>query len=138
MTITLKLEAIDDDFAQVVGSIVRFMREAGMRAGENHFRGVARRPWVAEITGWRGGRWYEREFLDGNKDYSQANSIGSRGVYLYYYLREGRIYEVNELSGRTRSRRYFCTVCDGAVIEMDASEVQDALSERAERQARRE
>lgn len=126
MAATVRLEAIGDDFAQ---------RARGWRALGPVLDFPVRRPWVAEILAHRGGRWYERQFLDGQKDYSEANSIGSRGVYLYFHLREGRIYEVHELQSWRRSRRYFCTVSGGDVVEMSADEVQAALAERAEREA---
>lgn len=127
MICTIKLEAIGDDFAQWAG---------GLRAAFGPaFDIKARRPWVAELTGWRGGRWFDREFLDGQKDYSEANGIGSRGVYVYYHLSEGCLYEVKDLLSRGRDRRYFCTVSDGQLVEMDLDEVQTALSERMEREA---
>jgi hypothetical protein len=128
MIVTLKLEAIGDDSASALGRFARMERELGIGDG----RSGARRPWVAEIAEWRGGRWYERTFLKGQKDYSEANSAGSRGVYLYYHLREGSVYEVHELLTWRSERRYFCTVSGGRLVEMSADEVQSAMSERAE------
>lgn len=123
---TLRLEAIGDDLASLVSS----WRDLGP-----HFSLKPRRPWVAEITGWRGGRWYDREFLGGHKDFSQANGKGSRGVYLYYHLAEGHIYEVRELISWSSDRRYFCAVRDGSLVELSVEEVQAAMTERAEREA---
>lgn len=111
MTITLKLEAIGDNVPEMA---------------------KIHRPWVAEITGWRGGRWFERDFLGGQKDYSEANSVGSRGVHIYYHLREGRIYEIYDMRSWRDHRRYFCTVSGGQIVQMDAEEVQAAMIERVE------
>lgn len=134
--VTLKLEAVGDNIADHLQQI---RRGAELYRLPQRFRSAlympSRRPWIAEITEWRGGRWYDRSFLKGQKDFSEANSVGSRGVYVYYHLREGEIYEVHELLTWKASRRYFCTVREGQVVEMSTDEVQAALTERAEREA---
>lgn len=65
-------------------------------------------PWVAEITGRDPRYGLAREFLEGDRDYSLANRDGSRGVYLYFILRPGKVYEVNDHCRRYRWDRYFC------------------------------
>lgn len=70
------------------------------------------RPWVALITGIDAQYGLSRTFLRGQIDYSQANKIGSRGVYLYYALKPG-LYEVNERTSWTKVQRYFIRVVDG-------------------------
>src|SRR5690606_26902435 len=50
-------------------------------------------PWVAEIVGLSAKYGYDRRFLRGKEDWSQANSAGSRGVRFYFTLEEGRYYE---------------------------------------------
>lgn len=82
------------------------------------------RPWVQQIV--KKGGHIAREYMPGQIDYSQANSTGSRGVYLYYYLPSG-IYEVNERSSWTRVRRYFCKVELGQIIEISQEEVEECL-----------
>ena len=42
-----------------------------------------------------------------NRDYSQANSVGTRGVYDYYVLKPGRLYEIQEILSWKRMRRYY-------------------------------
>ncbi len=81
------------------------------------------RPWVARITGTDATYGLAREFMHGQIDYSQANSKGSRGVYLYFPLKEG-VYEV--LSHRTwsKNRRYFCRVEHMAITEISREEVE--------------
>lgn len=84
------------------------------------------RPWVKRLA--RVGERLEREFMNGQIDYSQANSTGSRGVYLYYYLPAG-IYEINERCTWTRTRRYYCRVEKGQVVEIDKEEVEQWLNQ---------
>lgn len=88
----------------------RFDNYEALRPGPLHLS----KPWVARIVG-RGPRYdgMEREFLDGQIDYSGANSTGSRGVMLYYAVPPG-LYEVNARETWTRSRRYFVLVDDEA------------------------
>lgn len=76
------------------------------------------RPWVAKITGTDKKYKYKREFVRGQKDYSKANSTGSRGIYIYYYLDEGCIYEVSEQVTWKSWERYFCKVEKGKVLEI--------------------
>lgn len=120
-TVTLKLEAIGDDLIDGMRHFAGFCRMLGVDNGESHTKGF-RRPWVAEITGLDPQYRYKRAFLSGQKDYSEANSIGSRGVYVYYHLEPGRVYEVNELVTWTRTRRYFCRVEHGRIVEMGREE----------------
>lgn len=124
--VTLKLEAIGDDTADAARRFAGFCRALGF---EGNASGTGwRRPWVAEVTG-RDPRYrYTRQFLDGRKDYSAANSIGSRGVYVYYHLEPGRIYEVNDLATWGHTDRYLCRVEDGRVIRMAEEEVLACLS----------
>lgn len=116
---TLKLEAIGDDVTQQVRALERIERALGYRQDGS----AARRPWVAEIIGEHDHFGLERHFLQGQKDYSEANSIGSRGVYLYYHLREGGIYEINELVSWGRTDRYFAMVCGDELVRMGEEEV---------------
>jgi hypothetical protein len=110
---SLQLEAIGDDR-------VAFFRSHGVRAG--------RSPWVAEITGVDPRYGFARRFLPGAKDYSRANRIGSRGVYVCYALEGGRIYEIFELLTRTRTRRYFCRYTKAGRQVLSAEEVLACLT----------
>jgi hypothetical protein len=65
-----------------------------LRYGRNELK-----PWVARLT------TTGREFVEAHHDYSQANSIGSRGIFAYYALTDG-IYEVNERVSFEKARRY--------------------------------
>lgn len=79
-------------------------------------------PWVAQITGYDPTYFYRRHFIRGNKDYSEGNSIGSRGVYLYFSLGDG-IYEVKEHKSWGRTIRYFLRVHEGQATEITTGEV---------------
>ena len=86
-----------------------------------------RKPWVALIL--KSETYgYDREFLIGKLDYSRANSKGSRGVYLVYYLREGGVYEVFSFSSWKSQTRSFVTVVDGDVVEINKDEVDSIIS----------
>jgi hypothetical protein len=80
--------------------------------------------WVAEITGFDEKYKFARAFLHGKKDYSRANSNGSRGVYLEYVLESGKVYEVKSQETWSRVRRYFCRIDEqGRIISMTEEEV---------------
>lgn len=85
------------------------------------------RPWVAHLIGLDTQYGFKREFLKGQKDYSQANSVGSRGVYLYFPLKDG-IYEVNERLTWKRARRYFIRVQNAQIVEIGRDEVLECLT----------
>lgn len=84
-------------------------------------------PWVARIYDSGDGRAFAREFVAGRKDYSLGNSLGSRGVYLYYALPPG-VYEVNAPRSWRRTERYFIAVNEGRVTRISADEVRRWLA----------
>lgn len=69
------------------------------------------KPWVARLSGLNEQFGYQRAFMRGQIDYSHANSVGSRGVWLHYALPIG-IYEVNARESWKHVRRYFISVED--------------------------
>lgn len=86
------------------------------------------RPWVARVTGVQDdGYTFVREFMNGQIDYSHANKNGSRGVYLYYPLKDG-MYEVNARERWTKVRRYFIRVKDTQITEIPREEVYRCLA----------
>lgn len=80
------------------------------------------RAWCARLTGYDAQRRYIRAFVHGQIDYSQSNSTGSRGVYIYYALADG-IYEVNERISWKHVRRYFIRVENTTITEITQEEV---------------
>jgi hypothetical protein len=86
--------------------------------------------WVAEIIGLdhTTGR-IKRKFLDGLKDYSNANSVGSRGVHKYYVLTGGPLYEIVDRPGYGKpQRRRYCRVEEGRIVVLEIGEVLRCLS----------
>lgn len=130
MIVTLKLEAIADHLADLNIQTRRrpeIRRRTPVRLWKYTY-GAPWRPWVARITGVRSDGGLCREFIDGQKDFSEANGIGSRGVYYYYHLHPGAVYEVRELINWTRDRRYFCRVDGGRIVEISRTEAVGALT----------
>ncbi len=87
------------------------------------------RPWVARITGTDATYGLAREFVHGQIDYSRANSKGSRGVYLYFPLKDG-VYEVKKHLTWKKDRRYFLRVEAMQMIEIEREEVEAWLVSR--------
>lgn len=121
MLAMLRLEAIGDaenagcrGLSAFLGVVDERMRRA--------MRPPIRVPWVARITGRDPKYGLARDFLRGRKDYADSNSIGSRGVYLYFTLADG-VYEVRELKSWRRERRYFCRASGGELNELSREEV---------------
>lgn len=118
---TVALECIGDHLAFLEARTWILVRALGLNAA--WFDSGQARPWVARITGRDARFGLRREFVRGVKDYSRANSVGSRGVYRYFFLASG-VYEVNELQSWSRSRRYFLRVgADGGKTEITREEV---------------
>lgn len=124
--VVLGLEAIGDDMVQFHELHQAKMRELGLPDGLRRSVGIGpvlRRPWVAEITGRDPTYGWARQFLRGQKDYSHANSIGSRGIMIYYHLQEGAVYEVNDWAGWSSVDRYFCRAEGNKIVRMTEREV---------------
>lgn len=108
----LRLECIADDLYQEL-------------RGFPDRQKLAPQPWVARIIGVSYQRM-GREFLRGLKDYTYANSVGSRGVYLTFWLQEDDLYEVFRRESWSRHRRYFVVPDKSGIVEIGDKE--DALT----------
>lgn len=86
-----------------------------------------RRPWVARIVGSDPRFKYQREFIKGTKDYSEASGTGNRGVYYWFTLENG-IYEVHSHASWKHQRRYFVRVIDSEITEIKKEEVDECLN----------
>lgn len=125
MRAVLKLEHIGDnrlsfDRAEALGKVTRHPWRPKI---EWH----GKRAWVARIVGFDDVYGFQREFIRGLRDYGEANSTGSRGIFEYYPLKPG-IYEVSEPSTWKHCRRYFCRVEGEDIVEVDFKEVYNALT----------
>jgi len=76
------------------------------------------------ITGCSIQAGLKREYLKPNVDYTNSNSVGSRGVTLCYILETGHVYHVQHMPSWTRSEQYYCRVTDeGDIDQIEESEV---------------
>lgn len=93
---------------------------------DGHFHGSSDvpKPWVAQITGIDRKYGLARAFVDQLRDYSDARrSCAGRlnGVVACFPLRDGNLYEVSRLRGRSSKRyvaREFLAIADGEMIEV--------------------
>ena len=85
------------------------------------------RPWVARITGTDQKYGLAREFVNGTKDYSQANKPRTRGVYTIYTLADG-IYEVNSPEAWGKTKRFFVRIAAGERTTISAVEVRKEVA----------
>lgn len=81
-------------------------------------------PWLAEVTGYDRRFGLRREFLPGKRDYSRANSRGTRGVWSHWSLRPNRVYEAYWKTSHETSRREFLrATAAGDVVFIEGQEV---------------
>ncbi len=129
MSYVLALECIGDDtngHAWLRHQAMRYLIGEEMAA---FMTLPTRRPWVAQLTGLSARYGFERRFVLGKKDFSRANSLGSRGVYAHYILEEGLLYEVHALLSWKRSERYYCQIRLGAPFRLTKEVIIQCLSE---------
>lgn len=87
------------------------------------------RPWVAELTGLCPTRGLQRRFLKPHRDYMGANSRGSRGVWCYWTLDAGHLYETRYRSTWDRHHhRYLMVTADGEIADVTEEEVHTWLA----------
>lgn len=127
MKAVLQIELIGDNVVQEMRIWTRLGNDLIPGTGTAVFGGMPSSGWVAEITGFDPKYKYKREFLRFKKDYSQANSKGSRGIYAEYVLGDNKIYDVKD-----NKQRYFCKVVDWKVFKIDEEEVKEWLKSRLE------
>lgn len=128
MRAVIKLEFIAENYHAYKRSATN-AHKGTERYGEYLGRDQSR-PWVARITGRNGRFGFARTFMQGQIDYSQSNSTGSRGVYLYYALPDG-IYEVNGRTSWRGVRRYFIMVEGAEYVEIEKKEVEQWVQQQA-------
>lgn len=119
MRYVLKLEAIGDNH-------VAYLRHYEKLASPKRFTkkeidaykwgNRSRIPWCARIVRYRVDGRFDREFIEGQRDYRDSNSTGSRGIFVYYALRPG-LYEINSPETWSRTDRYFAKVIDDITLE---------------------
>lgn len=124
MKAILRIEAIGDDTVQYLRLWRSVINDNLPGVGNDVVGKMPIRYWVAQIIGRHAKYVWERQFLNGYKDYANSNSTGSRGIMVNYVLESGRVYEVKAPRSWRHTDRYFCRVTDdGDVLEIDESEV---------------
>lgn len=123
MRATKSLEYIGENSDAYARTANKMAKRVGVDLGIK-----SNRPWIARITGTDPTYGLARTFLEGQIDYSQANSVGSRGVYLHFFLEDG-VYEVSEHVSWKRTRRYFIVVHNIQVSEIPREEVLSYLDQ---------
>lgn len=122
LMLSFRLEAIGDD------AFARARARLGNRMVlPKHRDFSAERPWVAQIVGLCPQYEFRREFHRPNRDYTDANKLGSRGVWWYYQLPDG-LYEIKQLLSYRESRRFFARVENLKLVEIDKREVLECLA----------
>lgn len=124
MIAVIGLEAIGDDHRHKLrfgfgdGSRSLFTRE------RDRSRYDARpRAWIARVTGRCPKFGLAREFMAYRRDYAEANSTGSRGVFKWYELPEGDVYEISAPISWTKADRYFARSTRGKLERLTLEEV---------------
>ncbi|MGD9613812.1 MAG: hypothetical protein AB7H90_01295 [Alphaproteobacteria bacterium] len=90
--------------------------------------GLPSRCWVAQIFGHDGRDRWVKAYLAGVRDYTGANSVGSRGIAVVYHLSQGPIYEVSSPTSWRNTDRYFLRVIDGRATRLDTEDVTKCLA----------
>lgn len=86
--------------------------------------------WVDVVTD-IGPHGMEKTRLKGQYDYSEANSVGSRGVFVRYWLQAGELYHVSSPQNWKRSDQYFCFIDEAGLINrLDFEEAVEWLLKR--------
>lgn len=129
MKATLSLEHIDADSSDYLKTLNRSLNNLVSGFGDYFVGFKYNGPWVAEITGRHPKFKLSRQFLSSKRDYSKSNGRGSRGVYLWYILESGKLYQVDEMVSRRNRERYFCTVTpEGEIKIVGNEEVEEWLN----------
>lgn len=88
--------------------------------------GQKKRCWVARITGYDPKYGYKREFVRGQVEYAESNSVGSRGVFIYYFLDPG-VYQVNAPVSWRNDERYFILSEHGKIKKISEADMKKEL-----------
>lgn len=116
MKATLKVEAIGDNTFQYMRLWTGILNDGAPGLGD--MLGAPKPDyWVAMIVGTDPKFGYSRQFLKAKKDYKKSNNKGSRGIFLWFILESGYVYEVSAPKNWKRKERYFCTVTDDGEIQ---------------------
>lgn len=111
--VPLRIELINDSALRQIRQMSKLLGEGGYKSNS----------WVAEIIGKHDKYGFDRKFVRGHRDYSEADSTGNRGVYECFLLQPGKVYEVSERYSNKNIDRYFCVANKGEIVRLEKEEV---------------
>jgi hypothetical protein len=120
--------ALKHEFLETIPGRPRFAKAIEAVGDDARQFGFPSRCWIARLFGSDGRGGWARAYLSGVRDYNAANSTGSRGIVVTYFLEEGPIYEVSAPQSWRSSDRYFLRVVNGDAIRLTKPEVEDCLA----------
>ena len=82
--------------------------------------------WVKRIIDFNNSG-LETQELKAHTDYTNANSVGSRGSFKYYFLAEEALYHVSSPLSWKRTDEYYCKVSNGEIIRLTFEEMLQCL-----------
>lgn len=112
-----------------IESVVLCIEAIGYTSYSAKYNLSKKRYWVAEIIELDEKWKFKRKFIDGKKDFSNANKRASRGVYLFYTLSPYKIYDVSSPISNSYTDRYYCRIENNQEIRMSEQEVKEWLKE---------
>lgn len=133
----IRLECIGDDIAQAMRGFEK-KADALAPAERGHqwqrlFKAARTSSWpepfVWRIVGVNERGHFTKERVRGRKDYTHANSVGSRGVYLWYTLVRGEFYRIQSIPSWKRARVFYAVATADGYGEMTEQEVYACLSD---------
>lgn len=80
------------------------------------------KPWVARIDGECHKYGLSRSFVDEYMDSTGANKTGDRGIFLFFAVNEGELYECGYYRTSTKYSRYFFFHDGDCFVEIDKRE----------------
>jgi hypothetical protein len=98
------------------------MRRSLRAASGGRDGGLKTKPWAARLESMDAAGRIVRVFLDGQIDFCDSNSKGSRGVYLYWHLEPDWFHEI-----WTPRSRDFLLVRSGEAVSYTIDEVREWL-----------
>lgn len=123
---TVGLEYIGLNTDQLFAQYAALCRAIGHLPDEDFPR---REPAVAEISRDEFGG-LAKCWLAGKRDYSKANSKGSRGVYVWYTLEQDKLYWIKDPRSWRCTETYFAAItADGTVCRLSEAQAQEWLNE---------
>lgn len=120
----IEIEAIGDNSLSALSGMSNFICDISRKEREK----MPASYWLAEITGLSEAYKFDRLFIKGRKDYSLANSTGSRGVFIYYTIEEGKFYEIKKPVTWRETDRYFFTWYNNREYILTEQELIECLS----------